>query len=265
VLIVHRFYVTPANIDIANRIATVRKEELHHLAGVLRLKSGDDVVIFDGAGWEYQGLIKSITKAEAIIIINASHFFARESELEVWLIQGIAKGDKMEFIIQKAVELGVRGIIPLEAKRSVVKLFGSKKTEREKRWQKAAVEAAKQSRRTLVPIVKPAQGLQQILCELPPQRHLLVPWEEGGASLREVLRQQVAPLDEALPGETLPGEAVPIYILIGPEGGLTSVEVDLTREFGGIPVTLGPRILRTETAGLAAIAAVMYERGDWGK
>jgi len=249
---VHRFYVAPDSITGGK--ATVRKDELHHLARVLRLNAGDPVVVFDGLGWEHQGLIESIQKDDAIVKIASSLFFERESKLEVWLIQGIPKSDKMEFIIQKATELGVRGIIPLEAERSVVKLEGNKKTEKEKRWQKAAVEAAKQSRRTIIPTVAAAQKMQQVLNGLPRQRLLLVPWEEGGTPLKTVLRLQNSPMDEPLP----------VYILIGPEGGLEKGEVALAQEFGGIPVTLGPRILRTETAGLAAMAAVMYERGDWG-
>jgi len=249
---VHRFYAAPENIR-ADKIA-IKDEEFHHLARVLRLHAGDPVLVFDGLGTEYRGTIELVNKENALMKIEASQYMAGESPLEIWLIQGIAKGDKMEFVIQKATELGVRGIIPLEAERSVVKLAKDKTTEKEKRWQKAAVEAAKQSGRARIPTVESPRKLRQIMDGLPPERLLLAPWEEGGVSLKTLLRQQSEP----------EGAGLPVYIMIGPEGGLEKSEVALAQEYGGIPVSLGPRILRTETAGLAAIVALMYERGDWG-
>jgi 16S rRNA (uracil1498-N3)-methyltransferase len=245
---VHRFYVSREQIN--NGTATINGEEYKHLARVLRLVPGDLVVVFDGAGWEYDGVIKRLQDGQADVSLTSSRFLPRESALEVWLAQGLPKGDKMELIIQKATELGVRGIIPLELERSIVKLDEKKKKEKRERWQKIAVEAVKQSRRSLIPQVLQPCSLELFLGNIPQGALLLVPWEEGGASLKGVL-------------EKTPSNK-PVYIIIGPEGGLSEKEVALARSSGAVTVSLGPRILRTETAGLAAVTAVMYQWGDLG-
>ncbi len=244
----HRFYVPGEQID--NNMAIIRGEEYKHLARVLRLASGDPVVVFDGAGWEYEGVIKTLKEREAHVSLTSSSFLPRESSLEVWLAQGLPKGDKMELIIQKATELGVRGIIPLELERSIVKLDEKKKKEKRERWQKIAIEAVKQSRRSLIPEVLQPRSLEMFLAEVPAGALLLLPWEEGGASLKKVLLETPSPR--------------PVYIIIGPEGGLSPKEVALARASGAVTVSLGPRILRTETAGLAVVSAVMYQWGDLG-
>lgn len=249
----HRFYV-PAE-TLSEQIAIIKGEEFKHLANVLRLKPGDDVWLFDGIGHEFAGIIQYIEKDRAGVTLGEPLSFSRESPLEVYLVQGLPKGDKMEFIIQKATELGVRGIIPLTAERCVVRLEGRKKGERRERWQKVAVEAAKQCRRALVPTVALPHKLSDFLQALPPENLLLIPWEEGGRPLKSVLTAS----------ELGPYQKKPIYILIGPEGGWEASEVTQAVGSGAIAVTLGPRIMRTETAGLAAIAAVMYQWGDLGE
>lgn len=255
----HRFYVPKAKImeELNHKCqAVIDGEEFQHLSRVLRLSAGESVLVFDGEGCEYPGVILSSGKAEAVVSLGEPLFCPRESPLEVWLVQGIPKGEKMEQIIQKTTELGVRGIIPLKTERSVVKLEGKKEAERQKRWQKVALEAAKQCRRAFVPRVLLPSSLEDFLQGLPPRRHLFVPWEEGGCSLKKVLHEQAA---------QSAGEALPVYLLIGPEGGLTQQEVAKMQSQGGIPITLGPRILRTETAGLAALSAIMFAWGDWGE
>jgi len=249
---VHRFQVPPG--DISNGLARVKGDELQHLARVLRLAAGDPVVVFDGQGREYMGVIECLDKTEAVVRVQSSTYCNRESPLEIWLAQGLPKGDKMELIIQKGTELGVRGIVPLVTERAVVKLEGKKKDQRQSRWQKVAVEAAKQCRRTVVPEIISARTIKQFLSGLSRECLVLIPWEEGGQPLKRVLREKEAHFLTAKP----------VYILIGPEGGLDEKEVGLAQNAGGIPVTLGPRILRTETAGLAVLAAVMYEWGDLG-
>lgn len=248
----HRFYV-PAEA-LREQIVVIMGEEFKHLSNVLRLKAGDTVWLFDGVGHEFAGTIQYIEKEQAGIALGEPLSFSRESPLELYLVQGIPKGDKMELIIQKATELGVRGVIPLEAERSVVRLEGKKKEERRERWQKVAVEAAKQCRRALIPIVAIPLKLSELLRVLPSEKLLLIPWEEGGQPLKAVLT------DPAL----IDFKSKAIYILIGPEGGWESREVAQAIECGAIPVTLGPRILRTETAGFAAVSAVMYQWGDLG-
>ncbi len=248
----HRFYVPPERIRESK--AWVRGDELRHLARVLRLETQDPVIIFDGLGQEYQGVIISLTEEEALVQVAQAVRLPRESPLAVWLVQGLPKGDKMEWIIQKTTELGIRGIVPLEASRSIVKLTGKKRLEREDRWRKVATEAAKQCRRALIPAIGHIQTLTLFLQNLPPDCLLVIPWEEGGRPLKKVLEEKGS-------GAVLPKT---VYILIGPEGGLEESEVALAQSYGGIPVTLGPRILRTETAGLITAALFLYQWGDLG-
>jgi 16S rRNA (uracil1498-N3)-methyltransferase len=249
---VHRFIVDTEGIK--KGLAVILREELQHLTKVLRLGIGDSVVVFDGRGLEGLGTIKAIEKNEAFVSVTSSSFLPRESSLEIWLVQGLAKGEKMDYIIQKATELGVRGIIPLETKRAVVRLDDKKKEEKRVRWQRIAQEATKQCGRSLIPAVHKSCSIKEFVDALPVEKLLLVPWEQGGESLRTVLSP--AARDEIL--------KKPVYVVIGPEGGLEEDEVTQFGKGGGIPVSLGPRILRTETAGIVAIAAMMYQWGDLG-
>lgn len=253
----HRFHVPSEHIKDGQ--AKVHGEELKHLSRVLRLRVGDPVVVFDGQGWEYQGNITALAEDGALVKIETATYLPVESPLQLWLVQGIPKGDKMEWIIQKTTELGLFGVIPWAASRSVVKLEGKKKTEREERWRKIALEAAKQCRRALVPEVTGVMGLKSFLESLPQNYLLLVPWEEGGQPLKNVLGEA-----RKANGEGSAGNSRPVYLVIGPEGGIAEEEVALIREYGGIAVTLGPRILRTETAGLISAALALYELGDLG-
>lgn len=247
----HRFYV-PAE-DIHSNKAVVTGDEYRHLAKVLRLSAGDAVIVLDGQGLEYAGVIENLDREGAVVILGQPVLNPRESPLEAWLIQGLPKGEKMEWVIQKATELGVRGLIPLETGRSVVKLAGKKKQERQERWQKVALEAAKQCRRALAPQVMLPCSLEELPERLPEARVLLLPYEKGGRPLKEVLTNQ------SKIAET------PVFFMIGPEGGFEEKEVSFAQTLGAITVTLGPRILRTETAGVALLAAVMYEWGDLGQ
>lgn len=248
----YRFYLP--SVTPNEQPAALIGDEFKHLANVLRLKAGDKVSLFDGQGQEYEAVIEELTKDTAYLRLGEQHTESRESPLELYLVQGIAKGEKMDFVIQKATELGIKGVIPLEADRSVVRLTSSKKTDKQLRWQKVAIEAAKQCRRAFIPQVALPQSIKEFFSSLPQERLVLIPWEEGGRSLRSVLTDP----------DVIRGQSNPVYILIGPEGGWAETEVELARSRGAIPVTLGPRILRTETAGLATISAIMYQWGDLG-
>lgn len=248
----HRFIVDYAGIE--NGIAVIEKEELQHLTRVLRLRAGDPVAVFDGNGSEAFGMIETIDKSKACVRLISCSRFKGESPLKLWLVQGIAKGEKMDYIVQKAAELGITGIIPLETERTVVKIEPKKAAEKQTRWQKIAQEAAKQCGRTCIPTVCSIRGISELIQTIPADRLLLIPWEMGGRSLKTVCpakQQEIMRIK-------------PVYIVIGPEGGLEEKEVMKLTEHGGIPITLGPRILRTETAGIAAIAALMFQWGDLG-
>jgi len=174
-----------------------------------------------------------------------------EPTLRVVLVQGLAKGDRMDTVIQKGTELGAAAFWPVVCKRSVVRLDASKKASRLERWQRIAAGAAKQCRRALVPEVLEPVEWSMALDMIPPGALVLVLWEdETGRTLKDTLQSHSRP-DE-------------VYLLIGPEGGLEQQEVEEACRLGGIPVTLGPRILRTETAGPAALAMLLYQWGDLG-
>lgn len=252
----YRFYIPPADIipgkNNHSGQAIIRGAEFRHLSRVLRLSLGEDVLVFDGLGHEYSGQIISLAPGEAMLHLGESTFFSGEASLEVWLVQGLPKGEKMNLIIQKATELGVRGIIPLQTKYSVVKMEAKRTAERLRKWQRVALEAVKQCGRTFLPTITPPTNLADFLAGLPAQHHLFIPWEKGGSSFRAVLAEKEQT-----------EKSIPIYIFIGPEGGFAQEEVALVQSYGGIPLSLGPRLLRTETAGLATIAALMFAWGDW--
>lgn len=262
----HRFWVPKEAIK--NGQAVIKGEEFSHLSKVLRLNAGDAIRVFDGEGHEYAGKLIALAKDEAIAEVGEPLALSKESPLDVWLVQGLPKGEKMELIIQKATELGVRGIIPLKTQRCVVKLEGKKEEERRVRWQRVALEAAKQCGRARVPEVLAPCGIRDFLRTIPPERHLFVPWEEGGFSIKEVLSHhgmgQLPQYSAFQPASRDQADSRPIYLVIGPEGGLAAEEVQELKKSGGLPLTLGPRILRTETAGLAALAVVMFAWGDLG-
>ncbi|MBC9785038.1 16S rRNA (uracil(1498)-N(3))-methyltransferase [Heliobacterium chlorum] len=250
----HRFIFDPAQ-KFGDQ-AWLDGEESNHLTRVLRLKTGDEAILFDGQGNEYTARVAEITKDKVLMTGLQSTGETRESPLQVCLVQAVAKGEKMDWIVQKATELGVNRILPVLTERTIVKLDRGKAIERRDRWQKIAREATKQCRRTIIPEVIVPISWRELLTQWDRSQPLLIPWEQlRGIDLKTALRR-LKP--SASQGTGFLG------LVIGPEGGLTEEEVKAAEEIGALPVSLGPRILRTETAGLAALAAIMYELGDWG-
>jgi 16S rRNA (uracil1498-N3)-methyltransferase len=227
-------------------------DELHHLIHVLRLELGDKVLGFDNSGGQYLGVIESITKDSACCRILEENFPNVEPRTRVYLVMGLAKGEKMEWVIQKGTELGMAGLVPLRTQRSVLKLQGKKAEERVSRWQRIAVEAVKQSRRVIEPRIEQIANWEDLEKKLPPDTQWLIPYEdEKTCSLSNTL--------DAYNPE------YPIAMLIGPEGGFSSEEVARARaRLKAQSVSLGPRILRTETAALAALIMVLSYYGDLG-
>jgi 16S rRNA (uracil1498-N3)-methyltransferase len=219
---------------------------------VLRLRPGDPLALLDGEGRQYQGIIQTLEKDEAGIRLLDMRENAGESPIAIWLAQGIPKGDKMDWIIQKAAELGARGVIPLEMNRCVVRLGdGEKKEARRLRWQKVAREAVKQCGRSRAPDIGAPCGLEALTPRLRTGL-CLIPWEEGGAPLKQWVQARAPAREQVL------------WLVIGPEGGIDAEEIACLRAAGGAAVTLGPRVLRTETAGIAALSVLQYEWGDLG-
>lgn len=221
---------------------TLTGDEARHMKNVLRMKAGDEVLLINGSGTESTARIVSFSDAEVRLAVIESRACSAEPETRVTLFQCLPKQGKMELIIQKCVELGVWEIVPASSRRCVVKLDG--KDNKLARWNKVSSEAAKQCGRAYVPRVCAPIALDE--AELDGFDLILVPYEnEGEVTLRSVLR-----------GREVPSA---IAVVIGPEGGFEPSEVERIIEKGGVAVSLGRRILRTETAGMAAVAQIMYE------
>jgi len=242
------------------------RDESRHLALVLRLRSGDTVLAADGTGREYTVRLETVGEETTgtVLGVGASD---RESPLRVILIQSVPKGDKMETIVRAATELGVTRIVPALTARTIVTLEPGRWRDRARRWQRIAKEAAKQCGRAVVPPVDVPRPLGDALALGETADVRLCLWEgvaaraAGGRGGREarVLATTPAP---SLPPALPPGSH--IGILIGPEGGLTSSEVEDAQARGWVVVGVGPRILRTETAGPAMIAVLQARFGDLG-
>jgi len=255
--LMERFYVPPDALHEDH--AWITGDELKHLSVVLRLRAGDPVEVFDGRGRGFSGRLAEVGKTHAVVVREAPITEARDSALRIGLAQGIPKGDRMEWITQKATELGVDSLLPLELDRCVVHLGGeTKRQDRQARWQKTALEAAKQCGRLTVPTVLPPVALDPFLRRIQPSDLLLIPWEQGGQPLRDFFAEEERGKMIRSPGE---GQ---IWIMIGPEGGMTEAEVETGRRIGGRVLTLGPRILRTDTAGLMLLSVLQHRWGDMG-
>lgn len=215
----------------------------HYLAHVLRAKSGDLLTLFNGQGGEYKAVIDRLDKKAVTVKIQSFDEREVESPIQIHLAQGVARGEKMDTIVQKSTELGVASIIPLITERCNVRLDKEREAKRREHLQAVAVSACEQSGRNRVPTVTAFADYQQWL-------------SSSQATLKFVLSPHV---NNALPDLK---NAESILLLIGPEGGLSDNEVNAAIKHGFIPLNLGPRVLRTETASLAAIAALQWEYGD---
>jgi 16S rRNA (uracil1498-N3)-methyltransferase len=257
-----RIYL-PALSVTDNRIV-ITGEKAHYLSSVLRCKKGDELTIFDGKGNCVLTVIERADKREVIAEVLRHFPCDFESPVHIILVQGLLKGEKMDWVIQKATELGVREIIPVITERSQVR-----ETRKAARWRKIAEEASRQSGRSVVPAVHEPVELKEFLggsefCrrgDAETRRHEeikgFILWEDGGVSLNEAIKKL-----SVSPG--YPFTVSPIHLLIGPEGGFTKEEIALAQEKGFQVVSLGKRILRAETAALSAVTLVQFLFGDMG-
>jgi len=241
----YHFYVEPEAVSADT--ARIAGGDVNHIKNVLRMHPGEEIVILDGSGMEYRCEIETISDEVLARVLEAKK---TEAELSVRLLlfQGLPKKDKMELIIQKAVELGVSEIIPVLTKRTVVKLEDKKKEQKKlERWQAIAEAAAKQSGRGIIPKVCEAVKFIEAVRQAEQLDEALIPYElaEGMDEARERIR--------GLKGKKNIG------IFIGPEGGFEEEEIALATSAGIHPITLGKRILRTETAGLCILSVIMFE------
>lgn len=231
--------------------ATVTGELYRHMARVLRLKQGTEVELIDADGRRHAGVIEEVGAKALTVRITASSAPPREEPgLQVTLYQGLPKGEKLDLILQKCTELGVAEVVTFDAARSVVKLRGEKTASKLARYEKIVQEAARQSGRGTPPRVAIGGTLKEVLKDAGHTVKLLL-WEgEEKTTLRDCLGKYEAPESVA--------------VVVGPEGGLSAEEVEQALACGFTPVTLGKRILRTETAGLAMISILQFHWGDMG-
>ncbi len=240
---VARFHVDAALR--AGGVSLLPEDTAHHAVHVLRLRTGDEITLFNGRGGEYAGRIAAIDRLRVSVDVLEHRRIERESPLAVTLVQGVSAGEKMDFTMQKATELGVAALQPVVAARSSGRITGERAEVKRAHWQRVAIAACEQCGRNRVPEVRPVLALAQY-CAMAPT---------AGARLL------LSPLAElGLRGAKLVGEAT---LAAGPEAGFTAEEEALLAEAGFVPVRLGPRVLRTETAALAALAALNALAGDF--
>ena len=238
-----RFFIdTPLAVG---QTATLTGGDARHLAGALRVTVGEAVTLCDGAGTDYACTVTAVEREQVSLAVEAATPTVAEPTLAVTLYMGLPKGDKMEFIIQKAVELGVTAIVPVVTARSIVRLDGKDAAKKQQRWQKIADEAAGQSGRGILPRVEMPISWKQALPRLAAETTLLC-YEGGGQPIGRL----VTPADTAL------------SLVVGPEGGFDPAEVEAVTDAGGRIATLGRRILRCETAPIAALAVLMEKSGN---
>lgn len=244
-----RFFVLREHLR--DETATVTGPELDHMRKVLRLVPGDAVTLFDDSGWEHEGVIRSCTARSGEIAILKSFQPERESPLRVTLAQALGKGEKMNWVVEKATELGVAQIAPFVSSRTVPKLDSAGSEKRRARWQKIALSAAKQSGRTKVPEILELADFSTLVRQAWPGALKLLCWEgESPLNLTQLRRE--TPRVESL------------LLAIGPEGGFSAEEVAEATRNGFQSVRLGNRILRTETAALTALSLAQFLWGDMG-
>ncbi|WP_371188373.1 16S rRNA (uracil(1498)-N(3))-methyltransferase [Thalassotalea maritima] len=237
-----RFY--QAGDYTVGQTITLSDDVFGHVIRVLRLKQGDTIYLFNGDGHDYQATLVEVSKKQAVADITQAIAIDNESPLSIHLGQGISRGDRMDFTLQKSVELGVTKITPLFTERCGVKLNAERLEKKRQQWQKIVISACEQSGRAVVPEVMPAISLQEWLAQ---------PTASLKLNLHPKAQYSIG---------NLPHQASATRLLIGPEGGLSDDEISEANDSGFVDVLLGPRVLRTETAALAAITALQCKFGD---
>lgn len=240
----YRFFVPEENLR--EKQIVIQGDDVNHIKNVLRMPVGERVTISCGKGVDYVCSIAKLGEHEIVLDIQEKQPVKTELPVEIILFQALPKKDKMELVIQKAIELGVSRVVPVKAKRCVVKLDDKKEEKKITRWQAIAEAAAKQSGRGIIPEIHSVLGFEQALAMAEKLATVLIPYE-----LCENMTDSVQAMKKAAAGKS-------IGIFIGPEGGFERSEVEQAIDHGAIPISLGKRILRTETAGLAALSVLMF-------
>lgn len=245
----HKFFVSKENIS--GNTAVITGDDVKHIYKVLRLESGDQVNINNCEGKEYLGEIHSVDKREVRVNLIKELEMSNESPLKITLFQGLPKSSKMDLIAQKGTELGIAEITPIITERVIVKSEIGEFTKTE-RWKRIALEACKQSKRSLIPEINTPIDFEELLNRADEFDLIVVPYEnEDGYGIKKLMQDIKSPVSN-------------VAIVIGPEGGFEEREINALSDKGAKIVTLGSRILRTETAGFVCAALLQYELGDIG-
>jgi 16S rRNA (uracil1498-N3)-methyltransferase len=240
-----RFFVPPPCLE--NEVVSLPDDTAHHIRSVLRLAPGDEIILLDGQGLLCRCRLETLDKRSASArILESRH--EKETAFPIQLLQALPKGDKMDLVLQKGTELGVSAFSPMVTERSLPGVAGEREEKRRTRWERIISEAARQSRRPVLPRLDAPLPLVEALSFCDAELRLML-WEEESRPMEEVL-SDATPLSAA--------------ILVGPEGGFSQEEAKAARAAGFIPVCIGPRILRSETAGFAVASILQYLFGDLG-
>jgi 16S rRNA (uracil1498-N3)-methyltransferase len=234
---------------VAGATIALGSNAVRHVAQVLRMQVGDPLQLFDGSGGEHAAIIRAIGRGRVEVEVGAASRISRESPLAVMLLQGCARGEKMDFILQKATELGVFRVIPVLTARSGVQLDAAAARKRHAHWQGVIASACEQCGRNTLPQLDALSTLATALTLTTGVRLLLAP-DDAAPTLPALITQHAAQI------------ATGVSLLVGPEGGLSSAEIQQAQRAGYLPCRLGPRILRTETAGIAALTSLQVLAGD---
>ncbi len=245
-----RFFVEKKNINIENNTCIIEGEDVKHISKVLRCKIGEELEICDNNNNEYICEITDIDKSIVSLDILQKVDVKRESYLKIKLYQGLPKGPKMEIILQKLTEVGVDEIVLVQSKRSVAKVEDKKEDKKIERWERIIYEAAKQSKRGQIPKLRGVLSFKEALDDMKLNDFNIAPYEN----------ERTKSIKQAIKGISVNN----VGIFVGPEGGFDESEIQAIEEIGGQSVSLGPRILRTETASVVASSIVLYELSDLG-
>lgn len=245
-----RFFVGKNNINLENKTCIIEGEDVKHISKVLRCRIGEELEICDNDNNEYICEITNIDKSQVELNIVEVVDIKRESDLKIKVYQGLPKGPKMEMILQKLTEVGVDEIILVQTNRTVVRVDDKKEDKKIERWERIIYEAAKQSKRGKIPKLRGVLSFKEALADMKENDFNIAPYEN----------ERTKSIKQAIKGVDIKN----IGIFVGPEGGFEDTEIKAIEEIGGQSVSLGPRILRTETASLVASSIVLYELSDLG-
>lgn len=243
-----RYFVKSDQIQ-ENQIIIVG-DDVHHIKRVMRFRQGTNILCTDGKGQDYLAEIVELTDETVqckIIQVTPSK---GEPKLEIALAQALPKGDKWEWILQKGTELGVTAFYPFVSERTVVKVHADKLEKKRSRWKRIVKEAAEQAHRGRMPEIHPPLRWEALLSLIKQHPHAWIAYEKGGKPIRSCLEEQ--------------RNRKRALFIVGPEGGFSSLEIEEARKAGAVPVTLGPRILRTETASIVGLSCILYANGELG-